>query len=118
MSELKRRSLNVAIALDQLLWVFLTLGNGSPDETISAALWRMERSNKWQGRLFRPLVDALFFFDKNHCRKAWLAEFQRKQLMQQSTLYQVQKKERLKLNGNTVKKFKGITALLPNLGQF
>lgn len=39
---MNRRILNLLIALDQLAWVILTLGNGMPDETISAALWRME----------------------------------------------------------------------------
>lgn len=38
---MKRRILNLLIAIDQLAWVALTLGNGLPDETISAALWRM-----------------------------------------------------------------------------
>ncbi len=50
MNELKRRLLNLFIALDQLLWVILTLGNGCPDETISAALWRMERAGRWSWR--------------------------------------------------------------------
>lgn len=34
---MKQRLLNLFIALDQLAWVVLTLGKGSPDETISAA---------------------------------------------------------------------------------
>lgn len=35
-----KRLLNVLIALDQLAYVLLTLGRGSPDETLSAAAWR------------------------------------------------------------------------------
>ena len=35
---MKQRLLNLLIAIDQLLWVLLTLGRGHPDETISAAL--------------------------------------------------------------------------------
>lgn len=80
MNELKRRLLNVGIALDQLAWVVMTLGNGSPDETISAALWRMELQGKRAGRWLRPVVDAMFFFDPDHCRNAHLAEFQKLQL--------------------------------------
>jgi hypothetical protein len=57
---MKRRVLNLAIALDQMAWVLITLGHGSPDETISAALWRMEQAGKRAGKLFRPVVDALF----------------------------------------------------------
>lgn len=75
-----RRILNILIALDQLAWVILTLGNGHPDETISAALWRMESQGKWAGKLFRPVVDALFFFDPDHCLKAWRAERNKQQL--------------------------------------
>ena len=77
---MKRRILNVLIALDQLAWVLLTLGNGMPDETISAALWRMERQGKLAGRVFRPLVDALFWFDRDHCLKSWQSERSKAQL--------------------------------------
>ena len=77
---MKRRLLNIAIAFDQLAWVLLTLGNGLPDETISAAAWRMESQGKLAGRLFRPVVDALFFFDQNHCLSAWQSERNKQQL--------------------------------------
>ena len=71
---MKRRALNIFIALDQLVWVLLTLGHANPDETLSAGLWRMEQAGRWQGRWLRPVVDALFFFDPDHCRKAFYAE--------------------------------------------
>lgn len=77
---MKRRLLNIAIAFDQLAWVLLTLGNGLPDETISAAAWRMESQGKLAGRLFRPVVDALFFFDQNHCLSARQSERNKQQL--------------------------------------
>ena len=77
---MNRRVLNLLIALDQLAWVILTLGNGMPDETISAALWRMESQGKWAGKLFRPVVDAMFWFDKNHCLSAWQSERNKQQL--------------------------------------
>lgn len=77
---MKRRILNLLIALDQLAWVLLTLGHGEPDETISAACYRMEQAGKWQGRVFRPLVDALFrLFEREHCRNAFMAEFKKLQ---------------------------------------
>lgn len=74
---MRKRLLNVAIAADQLLWVLLTLGHASPDETISAACWRMELAGKWQGRIFRPVIDAIFrvlFGDINHCQTAHKSE--------------------------------------------
>ena len=72
---MKRRILNVLIALDQLLYVLLTLGAGSPDETLSAAAYRTEQAGKWLGRVFRPLIDALFLpFERDHCETAYLSE--------------------------------------------
>lgn len=72
---MKRRILNVLIAIDQLLWVVLTLGDGSPDETISAAAWRMEQQGKLAGRVLRPLIDTLFRpLEQDHCRKSFKSE--------------------------------------------
>ncbi|MFW9594014.1 MAG: hypothetical protein ACMV1D_00765 [Macromonas sp.] len=71
---MKRRILNVFIALDQLLFCFATLGHSSPDETLSAAAWRWEQSGKLAGRVLRPLIDALFWFDRNHCQTAFESE--------------------------------------------
>ena len=72
---MKRRLLLIGIAVDQLLYVLLTLGAGSPDETLSAAAWRTERDGKWLGRAFRPLIDALFWpFERHHCRAAFESE--------------------------------------------
>lgn len=72
---MKQRILHLLIAIDQLAWVVLTLGNGSPDETISAAAWRLEQAGKWQGRIFRPLIDAIFLpFEDNHCYRSFEAE--------------------------------------------
>lgn len=78
---MKQRILNLLIALDQLAWVALTLGKGHPDETISAAAWRMEQQGKIAGRILRPLIDLLFRpIEKDHCYQAWLSEVQRSQL--------------------------------------
>ncbi len=72
---MKQRILNLLIALDQLAWVVLTLGKGSPDETISAAAWRMEQQGKLAGRILRPLVDLLFRpLERDHCRKSFESE--------------------------------------------
>ena len=76
---MKRRVLNVLIALDQLLYVLITLGNGHPDETMSAAAWRLEQKGHWAGKAFRPLIDWLFWFDPEHCKQAYYAEVHRLQ---------------------------------------
>ena len=74
-----RRLLNLLICLDQLANCLITLGSGYPDETMSSAAYRMEAKGKWTGKLFRPLIDALFWFDDDHCFKSYLSERQRKQ---------------------------------------
>lgn len=67
----------IAIAFDQLLNALLA---GHADETLSARAYRTESSGKLFGRFFRPLIDTIFFFDKDHCKQSYLSEFERKQL--------------------------------------
>lgn len=69
--------LNNAIAFDQQL---NTLLGGSPDETLSARAWRTEQQGKWLGKVFRPLIDTLLWFDRDHCHQAYLSEFKKLQL--------------------------------------
>lgn len=72
---MKQRILNLLIALDQLAYVLLTLGEGSPDETLSAAAWRTEQAGKLGGRIFRPVIDLLSLpFERDHCYRAYIAE--------------------------------------------
>ena len=72
---MKQRLLNLLIALDQLLYVLVTLGAGHPDETLSAAAWRTEKAGKLGGRVFRPLIDLVFMpFEREHCRKSFESE--------------------------------------------
>lgn len=79
MASLRQRVLNILIAIDQLVYVMVTLGAGDPDETLSAAAWRTERNGRIGGRIFRPLIDALFYpIERNHCYNAYLSEKTRK----------------------------------------
>lgn len=72
---MKKRLLNILIGIDQLCYVLITLGYGSPDETMSSAAWRMERKGKLSGRIFRPLIDWVFFpFEREHCFFSYLNE--------------------------------------------
>ena len=72
---MKRRILNVLIALDQFLFCLATLGHSSPDETLSAAAWRWGQAGKLRGRVLCPLIDALFApFERDHCRAAFESE--------------------------------------------
>lgn len=51
---MKQRILNLLIALDQLAYVIVTIGEGHPDETLSAAAWRLEKAGG-------SLSDAVIF---------------------------------------------------------
>lgn len=59
------------IALDQMV---NTLVGGWPDETISARAYRAEMDQRLVGRVLRPLIDLLFFFDRDHCASSYLSE--------------------------------------------
>ena len=69
-----RRITNVAICIDQLAFSLLTLGSSAPDETISAGAYRLELAGRLPGKVFRPLIDGILFFDPLHCHKAYQAE--------------------------------------------
>ena len=80
-AAVKQRMLNIGIAVDQLAYVLLTLGAGSPDETLSAASYRTEQQGKFLGKVFRPVIDCLFsLFEKQHCLHAFQSEKDRKHL--------------------------------------
>lgn len=78
---MKRRLLNLLIAIDQLVYVLLTLGHGSPDETLSAAAYRLWIRRQIGGRYFKPAIDLLFSpVERDHCEKSYRAEMERRQL--------------------------------------
>lgn len=65
----------VLIAVDQLLNAVL---GGWPDETLSSCAYRMHRTGKPFG-FFCPLINALFFWQDNHCEKSFHSERLRQQ---------------------------------------
>lgn len=66
---------NVLVAFDQLL---NTIFKGWPDESLSARAYRLEqeRGRKWA----RVLIDAVLFFDREHCYNSYLSEIERRQV--------------------------------------
>lgn len=68
----------ILIALDQLLNVFVYLkvdGMGYADETLSARAWRIkDKSNLY------TWINRLFFWQENHCKKAYEEELANRQL--------------------------------------
>lgn len=68
--------LRLALAFDQFLNVLVC--NGEPDETMSSAVWRMERDGRFWG-FMRPVIDTLFWFQPRHCEMAYESEILRMQ---------------------------------------
>lgn len=68
--------MQVLIALDQLANALI---GGHADETLSARAHRMRVKRQPYWGWLAGFIDALFFWDKNHCFKAHMAELERKQ---------------------------------------
>ncbi len=80
-TSLRARLLNILIALDQFVYVLLTLGHGSPDETMSAAAYRLWLRDQIGGRYFKPAIDFLFLpLERDHCKRSYRAELERRHL--------------------------------------
>ncbi|WP_424408111.1 DNA helicase UvrD [Pasteurella sp. PK-2025] len=70
---------NVIIAIDQLVNAIL---GGWADETLSSRAYRgamLEKQPRKRWRVIYRLIEALFFFEKNHCKTAYESELNRKQ---------------------------------------
>lgn len=67
---------NNLIAFDQQL---NTLLGGYPDETLSSRSYRLDKKGKILGKVFRPLIDMIFFWQEKHCFESYISELNRKQ---------------------------------------
>jgi hypothetical protein len=67
----------VAIAIDQFINTIL---GGWADETLSSRVWRLSlrRAGMWE--LLRRLIDAMFFWENDHCEASYRSEQRRHQL--------------------------------------
>lgn len=70
------RLLQLAIALDQ---VANTLAGGWADETLSARAWRCRATRRRWCMAYR-VINALFFWQADHCRASYESELARRQL--------------------------------------
>lgn len=69
------------IAIDQLINTCIKIkgdGRGFADETISARCFRAHLQGYISDRPMR-FVNAIFFWQENHCYHAWRSEVERKQ---------------------------------------
>lgn len=70
----------IMLAVDQLV---NALFGGYADETLSSRAYRAEQNGRVAGKLFRPLIDTLFFWQKEHCKNAYLSEVNKLQQPEQ-----------------------------------
>lgn len=79
---LKAYGEQVFIALDQLANALIPPLDGTvsyADETLSARAYRAHRDGKILGKLFMRPIDLLFFWQgPDHCKNAYIKEFERK----------------------------------------
>lgn len=69
--RLKKYGWALLVALDQLANTVL---GGYPDETFSARTYRKAEAGQPFWRLTRWIVDGLFFWQPEHCRKSFDSE--------------------------------------------
>lgn len=76
---MRRRILNILIAIDQLAYVLLSLGKGYPDLTISAAVYMKSRTGNRFYKTLEKIIDILFLpFEEDHCLNSFISELTRK----------------------------------------
>jgi hypothetical protein len=66
---------NILIAIDQLINAVF---GGYPDETLSARCWRHRYTRKY--RILVNIINALFFWQDNHCLESYNSELNRRHL--------------------------------------
>lgn len=79
---LRHNGVQLFIAVDQLLNVLLTFLTvpAWADETLSSRAWRADKRRLVLGRIFRPVIDLLFCWQRidppatGHCHQAYLRE--------------------------------------------
>lgn len=74
--ETKHWLKQLAIAFDQFCNVLATpfSPDAWADETFSSRCWRREQEGAKWAKFWRPFVDRLLWFDKDHCYTSWLSE--------------------------------------------
>jgi len=69
----------ILIAFDQMLNAFVYIkgdGFGYADETLSARAWRLREQSPFPYKF----INALFFWQENHCKEAYESEMNNKHL--------------------------------------
>ncbi len=83
LKKLQFWALQILIAFDQFINAIL---RGWADETFSARCYRVGSKGKIHFQIMRFLVDGIFFWTDEHCRKSYQAELQREQMPREARL--------------------------------
>ena len=70
----KLRALVIFNALDHFVFAIITLGYCRYYEIMSSAAYDLEQRGKWQGRLFRPMIDwgaKIIAGQTQHCKGSY-----------------------------------------------
>ena len=72
---MKKRLMNILVIFDKLVYQLITLGYGSPHDTVSSAAYRMEQKGRLIGKLSRPCIDWVFSVlgDDKHCFTSYIS---------------------------------------------
>lgn len=76
------------IAVDQTINALVFFGWA--DETLSSRAWRMQ--HQFHFKIFRVIIDTVFFFQPDHCYKSYLGE--RERLQEPPELRRTKRKQR------------------------
>ena len=66
------RLLILLYLLDSFVLGLITLGNCRIGETISSVAYITETDGKRIGKIMRPFIDKIMWFNKDHCHQAYL----------------------------------------------
>ena len=80
MANLSQRVSNIAVSIDQVVGCLISLGACYPDETMSSYAYRLDVKGRFFGKLFRPMIDLVFFWQIQHCYNSMLDEKARRQM--------------------------------------
>jgi len=67
----KQRILIILYLFDCFVLSLITLGACKIGETISSVAFITEMDGKLIGKLMRPVIDTVMWWDKDHCYGAW-----------------------------------------------
>jgi hypothetical protein len=66
------RTFTILYTMDSFVLALLTLGHCRIGETISSVAYITEIDGKRIGKIMRPVIDTILFFDPDHCHQSYI----------------------------------------------